>query len=301
MYNELSWDDMCLVHAITQAGTLSGAARTLGVSHPTVFRKLNRLEQRLDVLFFNRARSGYSATVAAEEVGALFANIQDEVHKVERRIAGRDLRPSGTVRLTTTDSLLFGWLSAVLADFRTQYRDIRLEIMVSNNFLNLTTREADIAVRPVISPAGSLASQQIGVISQAVYGLQTLVDGASEADVLQTTDWIGPDEAMPYAVLHRWFEKTGHKQRCHYHTNTVYGMFTAARSGMGLAVLPCYLGDSCRTLVRLGEELPDLATPLWLLTHPDLRKSERIRVLLDHITQAAKSHQFGHRQDRHSL
>jgi len=295
MYNELSWDDMCLVHAITQAGTLSGAARTLGVSHPTVFRKLNRLEQRLDVLFFNRARSGYSATVAAEEVCGLFENIQDEVRKVERRIAGRDLRPSGTVRLTTTDSLLFGWLSAVLADFRTRYREIQLEVVVSNNFLNLTRREADIAIRPVTVPTGSLASQQIGSITQAVYGAQALLAGTDETDILQSADWIGPDEAMPYAALHQWLQSTGRKQHCHYQANTVYGMFTAAISGMGLAVLPCYLGDNCQNLVKLGEEIPDLETPLWLLSHPDLRRSERIKVLHDHITQAAKSPEFGHR------
>ena len=114
MYTMLTWDEMCLVHAIVNVGTLSGAARVLDVSHPTAFRRLNKLEEKMEVRFFNRARDGYAATAAAEEVSALVRRLRSEILAAERRIAGRDLRPSGTLRITTTDTLLFGWLSPSL-------------------------------------------------------------------------------------------------------------------------------------------------------------------------------------------
>ena len=117
MYNMLTWDEMCLVHAIANAGTLTGAARVLDVSHPTAFRKLNKLEEKMGVRFFDRARDGYTARVAAEEVSALVRRLRNEILAVERRIAGRDLRPSGTLRITTTDTLLSGWLSPSLREF----------------------------------------------------------------------------------------------------------------------------------------------------------------------------------------
>ena len=152
MYSKLTWDEMCLVHAVASVGTLSGAARTLDVSHPTAFRRLNRLERKMGVRFFDRARDGYTATAAAEEVSSLVSRLQDEVLAVERSIAGRDLRPSGTLRITTTDTLMFGWLSMVLREFRIAFPQIRLELVVSNDVFSLTRREADVAVRPAQKP-----------------------------------------------------------------------------------------------------------------------------------------------------
>jgi len=283
MYNGISWDDMCLVHAITEAGTLSGASRALGVSHPTIFRRLNALENKMNVRFFNRARNGYTATAAAEEVFKLFITVQNEVHIVERRIAGRDLRPSGTVRLTTTDSLLYGWLAPVLAEFRRAYQDIKLEVVVSNNVLNLTRREADLAVRPMSVPTGFLSSKKIGTISQAVYGTTSLLQRVQDDTGLSDLNWIGPDDAIPYPVLQHWMEEMGYDRNCIYRTNSVLDMFVAAKSGIGLSALPSYLADCSPDLIKCGEEIPWLATDLWLITHPDLRKTERIRVLFDFI------------------
>lgn len=109
----LSWDDLRLVLAVAQAGSLAGAARRLGISHATVFRRLAAIEAELGVKLFERTRAGYAPTPAGEDAAAAAERIQDEVHGVERRVAGRDVRPSGTVRVTTTDTLLSGLLSPV--------------------------------------------------------------------------------------------------------------------------------------------------------------------------------------------
>lgn len=248
-----------------------------------MYRKLNSAEERLGVRFFQRSRTGYTPTRAAEEVCTLYEKLRDEVDVTERRITGQDLRPSGVVRVTTTDSLLFGWLSAVLAEFRREYPEIRLAVVVSNDFLNLTRREADIAIRPSVSPPNSMSSKRIGVIKQAIYIPETLVEPGLKTADLAKLSWIGPDDSIHYPILQDWLQLNGHSDRCQYRSNSVLDMFAAARNGIGAAILPCYLADECDDLARSGEGVPELSTDLWLVTHPDLRQTERIRLVFDWI------------------
>ena len=293
MYNMLSWDDMCLVHAIADVGTLSGAARALHVSHPTAFRRLNRLERKMGVRFFDRARDGYTATAAAEEVFVLVQELRNDVLAVERRIAGRDLRPSGTLRITTTDTLLYGWLSPGLRDFHRAYPDIRLELVVSNDVFSLSRREADIAVRPANRPDENLVGRRIGTVEQAAYMAKSLAAEVDNDQAMASIDWIGPDASMTYPAFDRWLEQEGLVERCRIRVNTVYGMLSAARAGLGLSVLPCYLGENDALLSRVGGTIPSMATDLWILTHPDLRRTERIRIFLDHVAGLARTSKFG--------
>lgn len=283
MYKRLTWEDILLVHEISRKGTLTKAARALRVSHPTVFRKLNAAEERLGVRFFQRSRAGYTPTRAAEEVCRLYDKLRDELDVTERRITGQDLRPSGIVRVTTTDSLLFGWLSTVLAEFRQKYPEIRLAVVLSNDYLDLTKREADIAVRPSISPPNSMSSKRIGVIRQAIYVSEALLISNKKATDLTEIVWIGPDDSIHYPTLQMWLQTNAYSDLCHYRSNSVLDMFVAARNGVGAAVLPCYLADPCDGLVRCGDSLPELGSDLWLVTHPDLRQTERIRLLFDWI------------------
>ncbi len=292
MYSMLSWDDMCLVHAIANSGTLSGAARALNVSHPTAFRRLNRLERKMGVRFFDRARNGYNATAAAEEVSGLVRRLRSDVLAVERRIAGRDLRPSGSLRITTTDTLLFSWLLPGLREFQDAYPDIRLELVVSNDVFSLSRREADVAVRPVHKPDEHLVGRKIGTIAQAAYVAKTLTTDIGSVEAMASVEWIGPDESMTYPALEHWLEQEGLVDRCRTRVNTVYGMYTAARAGLGLSVLPCYLGEKDERLSRVGGEIPSMATDLWILIHPDLRMTERIRIFLDHVAGLAKTSRF---------
>lgn len=288
MNRQLLWDDLRLILAIAGAGTLSGAGRRLGLSHATVFRRLGKVEGRLGVKLFDRARTGYAPTLAGEEVAAAARRIETEVLEVERCVAGRDLRPSGTLRVTTTDTLLFGLLSPILAEFRRAYRDISLEIAVSNELFSLSKREADVAIRPSLTPPETLVGRKVGTIAQAIYGRRDLVPKHGGEFDIHAAEWVGPDERMAYRMLDRWMADQGLDAHCRYRVDTVFGMYAAVRDGAGLAVLPCYLVDSDQRLVRFGETVPALSTDLWLLTHPDLRKTARIRALLDFVAEAVK-------------
>ncbi|MBX5177265.1 LysR family transcriptional regulator [Rhizobium lentis] len=120
MNNWLNWDEYRIALLVAEAGSLSKAAQQAGLSHPTLFRRINTLEEKLSVRLFERFRTGYEPTPAGEEVLAVARQIAELTNEAERRIAGRDLRASGLVRVATTDSLLFGLLAPDLARFRLQ-------------------------------------------------------------------------------------------------------------------------------------------------------------------------------------
>lgn len=280
------WDDLRVVLAIHTAGSLSGAARHLGLSHATVFRRLEGIERRLGVSLFVRGRRGYTPTPAGEDMAATGARVEREVLGAERRVAGRDLKLSGTLRVTTTDTLFAGLLAPLFAAFRRMHPDIVLEVAISNQLYNLTRRDADVAVRPALTPPEMLVGRRIGDIAQAVYGGREYHAGHDAEQGWQGVDWIGPDAQLGYQALEAWMQQQTVAAACHYRVDSMLGMLSAVREGAGVAVLPCYLADADSRLVRLSEPLAELSTDLWLLTHPDLRRVARIRAFLDFIAEA---------------
>lgn len=276
----MRWDDLQVVLAITETGSLSGAGRRLWVSHATVFRRLQDLEQRLGVRLFERSRSGYVPTGAGEDLASVAGRVQQDVHSAERRIAGRDLRLSGSIRVTTTDTLFAGLLAPLFNDFQEWYPDISLEVVISNQQYSLSRREADVAIRPTTNPPETLVGRRVTNIMQAVYGRSLFWKGVNvpvTLDSLSDEHWIAPDTHMGEAALEHWMSG----RPTAYRVDSMLGMQMAVRAGSGVAVLPGYLADYDETLVRLSDPIPELTTSLWLLTHPDLRRVARIRAFLD--------------------
>lgn len=287
----IRWDDLQFVLAIAETGSLSGAGRRLNVSHATVFRRLSDMEKRLGVSLFNRTRSGYTQTIEGEDLAASAARIQAEVLGAERRIAGQDLKLTGTIRVTTTDTLFLGLLARAFADFRKNHPDIELEVIISNQLHSLSRREADVAIRPTRNPPETLIGRRAGEIFQAVYGQREKWQAHHHplpTGTLSTQSWIGPDIHMGDVTLEKWMTEDGRGEHCHYRVDSMLGMQGAAREGSGIAVLPCYIGDSDRQLIRLSEPVPELTTQLWLLTHPDLRRVTRIRTFLSEIGESLR-------------
>jgi DNA-binding transcriptional LysR family regulator len=268
----LAWDDLQLVLLIGRHGGLSGAARALGVNHATVFRRLNAAETRLGVRLFERFRTGYAATPAGETAIALAERMAEEVEALERRLAGQDLRASGTVRVTTTDTLL-PLLADCLAELRQREPAILVELVASNTFFSLTRREADIAVRPTAEPPETLVGRRIADIAYAIY--------AARGHAVAGQAWLAPDEALAYLPSARWLRHHVPESWVVGRANTLLGLRELARAGLGLAALPCFLGDVDPNLVRVGDPVPELAGALWLLTHEDLRHVARVRAVMD--------------------
>jgi DNA-binding transcriptional LysR family regulator len=147
------WNDLRSFLAIARQGSLQGAARTLGVNHSTVFRRLNALEARLGARLFDRSARGYALTAGGEHMLASAERVEDEILGLEHRLLGGDVRLSGTLRVTTTDTLVHGVLGPHLRAFQTAYPAIELELITGNAFFDLYKREADVALRPSRHPA----------------------------------------------------------------------------------------------------------------------------------------------------
>lgn len=279
----MDWDDLRHIRALAVAGTLAGAAEQLRVHHSTVFRRIGRIESDLGVRLFDRHHDGFSLTPAGEEAAATAERLGVEVEELERRLAGRDTRPSGTVRLTTTDTLMEAVLGPVLSDFRRQYPAIRLEVVTGNPFLSLSRRDADVALRPTAAPPENLVGRRIADVATAIYGAEPYLAEAPASDDLQAQQWIMPDESLAHLQASRWLRRELPGIEPAICCNSLNGVLAACRGGAGLAALPCFMADGIDGLVRVREPLDELAVGLWLLTHRDLRRVARIRALLDHL------------------
>ena len=278
-----NWDDLRVFLAVARAGSLSGAARSLGVNHSTVFRRIAGFEETLGVRLFERFTTGYALTPAGEETLEIVERIEADVVTLDRTVTGQDLRLSGTVRITATDMLAFWLLPDHLLRFRAAYPGIEVEIVVGNEALNLSRRETDIALRIGNTPPETLVGRRVGHLEFAIYGAPEYCAAHPGTDLAQH-DWIGLDNA--HAPLTRRFEQFLPGVRPAVRSNSVACTVRLAKSGLGLAVLPCAIADLKPDLIRVAELPETFNLDLWLLTHEDLRHTARIRAVLDFLTPA---------------
>lgn len=286
----LSWDDFRYVKAIADSRSLGGAAQSLGVNHSTVFRRLGQIEHQLGSRLFERGRAGYSLTPSGEDMVRLAERVSEDITAFERKVTGQDLRPSGELRITSSDMVLLHLLTDVLVGFRRAYPEIIIEVVVSNVMLNLSKRDADVAVRATYQAPEALTGRRIARIAWAVYGAKARTSKPFDpASDVARHHWVGFADHVAIARAVKWLKDRGGEDRIVYKVNTMLGLAEAVAGGMGLALLPSYIGDTVPGLARLSPPLPELEGELWLLTHPDLRNTARVRAFLDFCaTEMAK-------------
>jgi DNA-binding transcriptional LysR family regulator len=281
----LAWDDFKLVRLIAGAKGLAGAAERLGVNHSTVFRRLGQLEEALGTKLFERHRTGYVLTAAGEEMAALAERMDEDVVGFARKLAGQVLSPAGELRVTTNDSLLAHLLTPLFARFHRQCPDVRLDVVLSNQALNLSKRDADVAIRATDNPPETLVGRRAATIAWALYGRAADFPAPSGVDLasLYGRPWVALGDNLGALKAARFVRDHAAPERIVYKVNTVLGLAEAVEEGIGIGPLPCFIADARPALVRLSPPNPDFSTGLWLLTHPDLRHSARVRVFLDFL------------------
>lgn len=281
----LPWDDLQSFLAIARHGTLSGAARALGVTQTTMGRRLAGMETRAGARLLAKTPAGYMLTAAGEAVLGNVERIEAEALTVERRITGRDIRLEGVVRVTTIEILAVDVLSSAFAALRREHPGIRLEVAAEARSLSLTRREADIAVRLARLTQNDLVVRKIGVLGFGVYaaaryleqyGMPDLAAGAPGHQTI-----LNPVEAMGLPEM-TWFAGLTHQAETAIRHNSRYGQRAAAEAGMGLALLSRFMGDDA-ALVRLDPPAPPPVREIFLAVHNDIRHTPRIRAVTDAI------------------
>lgn len=283
--SQLVWDDFRLVKSIAEARGLTGAASALGVNHSTVFRRLGQLEDGLGVKLFERHRTGYALTTAGEEMVAIAERMEEDVVGFSRKIDGQTIAPAGELRVTTNDTLLVHLLTPIFARFRARYPEIRLDVVLANQALNLSKRDADVAIRATDDPPETLIGRRLATIGWALFGRRAdFPDGPpADSSALFARDWVALGDNLSTLKVAKYVRDNVAPERVAYRVNTVLGLGEAIESGLGVGALPVFIGDARASLVRLSAPRPDFSAGLWLLTHPDLRRSTRVRVFLDYV------------------
>lgn len=285
MHN-LPWTDLQHVLAVAEHGSLASAARALGVNHTTVLRRVRALERRLGVRLFDHLRTGYALTTAGEELAAAARQMQDTAHAVERRLLGKDLRITGTVRVTTTDTLAVTLMPAALAKLQGVHPEIRLELTTATALANLSKRDADVAVRPTVQPPAHLVGRRVAEVAFALYGAPAYLSRVPAKRDLARHTWLAPDDSLATTTIARWMSRELAGVRPVLRADTLTALAHAALAGHGLVALPCYLGDSLRGLRRARGVIAEMKAQLWVLTHEDLRSAARIRAVTDGLFDA---------------
>jgi DNA-binding transcriptional LysR family regulator len=291
---ELSWDDLRIIKAIGEHGSLMNAALALDVNHSTLSRRLSNVEDALGMALFERRRTGYVPTEAGGELVALGHRMERDILGVARQVAGHAKELTGALRITTSDALLQDFLTPIIKNFQAAHRGVRVDVIVGNQTLNLARGDSDIAFRATLSVPDNLCGRKMATIAWAIYGRR---DSYCRRDIPQQAlyeeNWVAYGKGLSGLKAHGFINERVRAQNIRYLGDSVYGVAAAIRSGIGVGLLPCMHGELDRELIRIGPVEKDVYDELWLLTHPDIRKSPRISAFMSHCGEAiAKQRDF---------
>ena len=281
----MNWDDMKLFLAVARSGSISGGAKQLGVQHSTVSRRLHSMEETLGTRLVERKKSGYVLTLAGEQIKQSAIHIENEMLVVNETILGKDANLVGPLRVTAINNMASSILMPIFARFCEKHPQVELYISVSNMDVSLAQREADVAIRLTNSPIDTLIGKRMLTVASTIYGNREYLAKIR----LQAGEpkWIGVNCCQ--------FHKTWTKQYCRHHSHTFYSddtllTLSAIRAGLGVSYLPCFMGDTDPLLQRYSEPDPQHDLGLWILLHPDLKRTARVIAFRDYMIKNIQAH-----------
>ena len=279
----IDWDDVRYFLAAARGGSVRAAAKRLGVNHATVLRRIAQLEEHLGAQMFEKLPSGYRLTEAGAEVLELANQMEASSLQLETRVFGRDQSVRGLLRVTLPPPLAAHLLMQDFAEFARLHPDIEMEILSSGELANLTTREADVAIR-VVYDRQTLPLNLHGLKGPELFGGFYI-----SAD--RHAEWRagGPDP--------RWISISGHgvpdwtregelrTTGAPFSTMDLETQIAAVRQGVGITALPCFVGDADPLLERVPGTDLHLYGPVWLLTQGETRKTKRVRLFTEFVSR----------------
>lgn len=283
----LDWNDLRYFLAVARTGSTLAAAKHLRVSQSTVSRRVTALEDVIGVKLFIRKPSGYTLTPRGESVLPAAESVEAAVLSFSDSIAAEARRVAGTVRLTTVESAANAWIIPTLGLLRARYPDLRLEIMTSDQNLDLSRGEADVALRFGAKPTEeALIVRHLVDMQEAFYAHEQLVSELGMPNNL--AEMAHYPLVMPMdreGLINRWLTEQFADAEIAHRANTLSSIILSVRSGIGASILPCLMGDDTRGLVRLLPPIAELTTPGWMVTTDDARRQPHIRTVIDFVVE----------------
>jgi DNA-binding transcriptional LysR family regulator len=268
---------------LVRTGSHARAASRLGVDRNTVARHVAALEEALGLRLFERGPQGWSQTAAGQELAGLASRVEEDVLALSRHAAARDPTLRGTARLTTVPHLATHLLAPALPALHRRHPGLVLEIAADERAFNLSRREADLAVRVGRPRDAGLVTRRLCGLAHAFYAAPDSGPGERGAVDLGADPFL-EEEAPANTARERWLDQVAPQRRVVHRGNSTSALAEAARHGLGVALLPCYIGDADPRLRRLEGPRPD-PQEIWLLVHGDLRRTPRIRAVIEWLDE----------------
>jgi len=277
---DMNWDDLKFFLALARQGTVSGAGRALNVRHTTVARRVSILEETLGSKLFDRTPNGYALTQVGENLMPHALGIEERVHHADREVLGMDTRLSGTLRVASSYDLFSALITPKIKAFTDQYPDIDIEFVSSTRLIDLSSREADIAVRISSSPPVHLIGQAIVPLDHGIYGSEQYLQQNPKVNSLIL--WLHEETKPKWVTNHFPHAKVTAK------TSEIVTMMELVKSHLGVARLPCYVADAQPSLRRLDLALSPSDWSVWVLSHQDLRDTARVRACREFLVNTIR-------------
>lgn len=294
----LHWDDARVFLAVARAGTLSGAAKSLGLGLATASRRLERLEAVLGMPLFTRDQGGHRLTDDGHSLIARAEALEQSGYAFGMAARNRSDQVAGHVRLATAQGLADHFIVPALPALLTAHPELTVDIVTGVASVNLHRRDADLALRMVRPEHGNVSVRRLGVLGFGLYASPEYLERRQtpiRASSVESDDFIGWTEGQQHLPAAQWLERTLRGHPCRLSAATLSTQLAATRAGLGMAVLPHFLaqaqGLSCvRSDVGCDQ-------PMWLVVHTDLTHSRRVRKVADFIGELVLKHadalQFG--------
>jgi DNA-binding transcriptional LysR family regulator len=290
MSGKWDWDHVRFFLATCREGSLSGAARVLGVDHVTVARRIALLEERLGAKLLSRTPEGFSITAAGQSILRQCETMESAALNLESLVAGHDTSIAGSVRLTSTDALAYAIIVPCIVALRETHPDLQIDLLPGVRALDIARREIDLAVRFSLSrPSGaSLICRKLGVVGFALYaspqylatrGTPTPGGGLRWHDVITYAGW-------PRGMGPRFTGESLDGARTTVRSNDRFVQVKATGVGLGISELACFLGDERSELVRVWPDQVPTLRSVWLVMHEDLRRTARVRAVAAAVSAA---------------
>lgn len=280
----MRWDDLRYVLALARAGSLARAGKTLGVDHTTVGRRVEVAESELGLRLFTRTSAGYTLTAEGERVVSDLHRVEEAMHALERGADAQRSAVEGVVRVTSPESFGCTYLAPRLALLTRAHPGLEIDLLATGAVLDLSRREADVALRFFRSSHESLVVRRVAELRHGLY--------AAPSYLAKSPPLRGPSDVARHALLTsapgprvidaNWLEQLSGGARVALRCELSAALFEAARAGAGVAVLPRYIGDREPGLVHVpmpGEP----SEALWMTVHRDLRDTPRVRAVVEHL------------------
>jgi DNA-binding transcriptional LysR family regulator len=273
------WQDLRYFLTAARSGSLTAAAKQLGVDHATVGRRVARLEAATGVKLLTRLPRSTRLTEQGVALMEVAAALEEDAQAVARHLRGQVAGLSGTVTVSALPALAALVIAPSLSRLADRHPGIRLVMSATSTIASLERGEADIAIGFVRPSLQGRVVRRVGAMPFAIYGAPALIASPPERWA-----FIGFEGSLANIVQQKWLDAFAGARPFALRSNDVATQAQAARAAIGAALLPCFVGDGDAGLFRLDVDPPP-SRPLWMSVHADVRRSPTVRAVMDHLVQ----------------